>query len=95
MINCGPVIDTIVHNKRYGSNELIARTKDFVFVYNVNLKKVSDYRAIHKQNNNIWPLRDYLKFLINWPQCDKEKFKDDIAVLNVHVHAFYDKLCKS
>ena len=28
----GRVMDTIVHNKRYGSNNLISRTKDFLFV---------------------------------------------------------------
>ena len=91
----GPVIDTIVHDKRLGSNDLITRTKDFFFVYNIELQKVSDYRVISKQTNAMWPQRDYHKCLVNWPQCDKIQFRTEIDLLKTHVCAFYQSLIKN
>ena len=58
-------METIVRDKRYGSNDLISRTKDFLFVYDVELKKLSDYRIICKQTERMWPQSDYLNRLIN------------------------------
>ena len=92
MIDNGPVVDTIVHDKRLGANDLITRTKDFVFVYDISSKKVSDYRVICKQTNCLWPQRDYLKCLVNWPQCNKTEFSEDIHQLRTHIQAFYQSL---
>ena len=90
----GPVLDTIVHDKRYQCNDLIARTKDIVFVFDMNLNKITDFRVISKASVRLWPLRDYITHLTLWPQCDKIKFKDQIDNLKLHVNACYAKLCK-
>ena len=90
----GPNIDTIVHDKRLGANDLIARTKDFIFVFDLNMQKMSDYRVVCQQTNSMWPQRDFLKCLVNWPQCDKMNFSKDIDLLQTHVKAFYKSLLK-
>ena len=88
----GPVLDTIIHDKRYQCNDLIARTKDKVFVFDMNLNKITDFRVISETSARVWPLRDYITHLILWPQCDKIKFKDQIYTLKLHVNACYAKL---
>ena len=91
----GPFVDTIIHDKRFGVNNLVSRTKDFIFVYDINTQQMSDYRVISPQTNNMWHQRDYLKCLVNWPQCDRVKFKEEIEHLKTHIKAFYRSLMKN
>ena len=43
----GPVLKTTVLDYRYGHYTLLGLTKDFVFVYDISTKSVSEYHLIN------------------------------------------------
>ena len=88
-----PFIDTLVHDRRFQTNELVARAGDLVFVYDINLKKLTDCFVISAATESRWPLRGHLRNLTAWPQCDRTRFSDAINILKAHVHVFCRKAC--
>ena len=88
-----PSIDTIVHDKRFQTNELIARASDLVFVFDIDLNKLTDCFIISKATERRWPLRGHLRNLTAWPQCDRSKFSHHIRTLKAHIHVFRQKAC--
>ena len=92
MKETGPFIDTIVHDRRYQTNELVARTKDLVLVLDLNIKKLTEYFIISKYSERRRPVRDHLQHLTAWPQCDRAKFCEAIKLLKAYAHVFYSKV---
>ena len=92
MKETGPFIDTIVHDRRYQTNELVARTKDLVLVLDLNINKLTEYFVISKYSERRWPVRDHLQHLTAWPQCDKTKFCEAIKLLKAYAQVFYSKV---
>ena len=94
MKETGSLIHTIVHDRRYQTNELVARTKDVVFVFDLNVKKLTEYFIISRYSERRWPVRDHLQHLTAWPQCDRAKFCDAIKLLKAYALVFYSKVCE-
>ena len=81
-----PEIEKVVHD--YRRNQLLAKTKEFYFVYDLSYRKLTSHRLIDEDDffqTNLFGNIEY------WPHCDKVKFAEELQLISVHARACYNR----
>jgi len=91
----GPVFSQVVHDQRGRTNVLVARTKDLLFVYDLDLDAVSFYSLITRFKNSQWYERDCMDILERWHHCDRQEFATQLERLKIHACACYSVIMRN
>ena len=83
----GPVLKKTVLDYRYGHYALLGLTENFVFVYDLTKRTVSDYFLINVDCELESTAAETLDCVHRWAEVDKLRFAPQISRLKAHVRA--------